>query len=116
MIDLTVFNLPRGLVALNGYRPQVSLKAQFDRMTTYLTLSVEFYKDPHFDSYAVPRIDIDFTAEGTGKPDGVSIVSIVSEGARFSNVLWTQNQKDLLSVYLRIKQYFCILGIDERKV
>ena len=113
MLDLTVFNLPRGLVALNGYRPQVSLKAQFDRMTTYLTLSVEFYKDPHFDSYAVPRIDIDFTAEGTGEPESVSIVN---EGARFSNVLGTQNQKDLLSVYLRIKQYFYILGIDERKV
>ena len=113
MLDLTIFNLPRGLVALNGYRPQVSLKAQFDRMTTYLTLSVEFYKDPHFDSYAVPRIDIDFTVEGTGEPDGVSIVN---EGARFSNVLGTQNQKDLLSVYLRIKQYFCILGIDERKI
>ena len=113
MIDLTVFNLPRELVALSGYRPQVSLKAQFEGRTTYLTLSVEFYKDPHFDSYAVPRIDIDFTAEGTGEPDGVSIAS---EGARFSNVLGTQNQKDLLSVYLRIKQYFCILGIDERKV
>ena len=113
MLDLTVFNLPRGLVALNGYRPQVSLKAQFDRMTTYLTLSVEFYKDPHFDSYAVPRIDIDFTAEDTGEPESVSIVS---EGARFGNILSTQNQKDLLSVYLRIKQYFYILGIDERKV
>lgn len=113
MLDLTVFNLPRELVALSGYRPKVSINAQFDRMTTYLTLSVEFYKDPHFDSYAVPRIDIDFTAEGTGKPDGVSIVS---EGARFSNVLGTQNQKDLLGVYLRIKQYFYILGIDERKV
>ena len=113
MLDLTIFNLPRGLVALNGYRPQVSLKAQFDRMTTYLTLSVEFYKDPHFDSYAVPRIDIDFTAEGMGEPESVNIVN---EGARFSNVLGAQNQKDLLSVYLRIKQYFCILGIDERKV
>ena len=113
MLDLTVFNLPRGLVALNGYRPQVSLKAQFDRMTTYLTLSVEFYKDPHFDSYAVPRIDIDFTAEDTGEPESVSSVS---EGARFGNILSTQNQKDLLSVYLRIKQYFYILGIDERKV
>lgn len=78
-----------------------------------MTLSVEFYKDPHFDSYAVPRIDIDFTAEGTGEPEGASIVS---EGARFSNVLGTQNQKDLLSAYLRIKQYFYILGIDERKV
>ena len=112
-MDLTIFNLPRGLVALNGYRPQVSLKAQFEGMTTYLTLSVEFYKDPHFDSYAVPRIDIDFTAEDTGEPEGVSIVS---EGARFSNVLDTKNQKDLLSVYLRIKQYFYILGIDERKI
>ena len=59
MLDLTIFNLPRGLVALNGYRPQVSLKAQFEGRTTYLTLSVEFFKDPHFDSYAVPRIDID---------------------------------------------------------
>ena len=113
MLDLTVFNLPRGLVALNGYRPKVSLNAQFEGMTTYLTLSIEFYKDPHFESYAVPRIDIDFTAEDTGKPDGVGIVS---EGARFSNVLGTQNQKDLLSVYLRIKQYFYILGIDERKI
>ena len=113
MLDLTVFNLPRELVALNGYRPQVSLKAQFEGRTTYLTLSVEFYKDPHFDSYAVPRIDIDFTAEGTGEPESVSIVN---EGARFSNVLGTQNQKDLLSVYLRIKQYFYILGIDERKI
>ena len=109
MLDLTVFNLPRGLVALNGYRPKVSLNAQFEGLTTYLTLSVEFYKDPHFDSYAVPRIDIDFTVE----PDGVSIVS---EGARFSSILSTQNQKELLSVYLRIKQYFYILGIDERKV
>ena len=113
MLDLTVFNLPRGLVALNGYRPKVSLNAQFDRMTTYLTLSVEFYKDPHFDSYAVPRIDIDFTAEGAGEPESVSIVN---EGARFSNVLGAQNQKDLLGVYLRIKQYFYILGIDERKI
>lgn len=113
MLDLTIFNLPRGLVALNGYQPQVSLKAQFEGRTTYLTLSVEFFKDPHFDSYAVPRIDIDFTAEGTGAPESVSIVS---EGARFSNVLGAQNQKDLLSVYLRIKQYFYILGIDERKV
>ena len=113
MLDLTVFNLPRELVALSGYRPKVSLNAQFEGRTTYLTLSVEFFKDPHFDSYAVPRIDIDFTAEGMGEPDGVSIVS---EGARFSNVLGTQNQKDLLSVYLRIKQYFYILGIDERKV
>ena len=114
MLDLTVFNLPRGLVALNGYRPKVSLKAQFEGRTTYLTLSVEFYKDPHFDSYAVPRIDIDFTAEGTGEPESVSIVN---EGARFSNVLGAQNQKDdLLGVYLRIKQYFYILGIDERKV
>ena len=113
MLDLTVFNLPRGLVALNGYRPKVSLNAQFEGRTTYLTLSVEFYKDPHFDSYAVPRIDIDFTAEDTGEPEGASIVS---EGARFSNVLGTQNQKDLLSVYLRVKQYFYILGIDERKV
>ena len=113
MIDLTVFNLPRELVALSGYRPKVSLNAQFEGRTTYLTLSVEFYKDPHFDSYAVPRIDIDFTVEGMGEPDGVSIVS---EGARFSNVLGTQNQKDLLGVYLRIKQYFYILGIDERKV
>ena len=99
MLDLTVFNLPRELVALNGYRPKVSLNAQFEGVTTYLTLSVEFFKDPHFDSYAVPRIDIDFTAEGMGKPDGVSIVS---EGARFSKVLGTQNQKDLLGVYLRI--------------
>ena len=113
MLDLTVFNLPRRLVALSGYRPQVSLKAQFEGLTTYLTLSVEFYKDPHFESYAVPRIDIDFTAEGTGEPESVSIVN---EGARFSNVLGTQNQKDLLSVYLRIKQYFYILGIDERKI
>ena len=113
MLDLTVFNLPRELVALNGYRPQVSLKAQFEGRTTYLTLSVEFYKDPHFDSYAVPRIDIDFTAEGTGEPESVSIVN---EGARYSNVLGTHNQKDLLSVYLRIKQYFYILGIDERKI
>ena len=113
MLDLTVFNLPRGLVALNGYRPQVSLKAQFEGMTTYLTLAVEFYKDPHFDSYAVPRIDIDFTVGDTGEPESASIVN---EGARFSNVLGTQNQKDLLSVYLRIKQYFYILGIDERKV
>ena len=78
-----------------------------------MTLSVEFFKDPHFDSYAVPRIDIDFTAEGMGEPESVSIVN---EGARFSNVLGAQNQKDLLSVYLRIKQYFYILGIDERKV
>ena len=69
MLDLTVFNLPRGLVALNGYRPKVSLNAQFEGRTTYLTLSVEFFKDPHFDSYAVPRIDIDFTAEGTGEPE-----------------------------------------------
>ena len=113
MLDLTVFNLPRELVALSGYRPKVSLNAQFGGLTTYLTLSVEFFKDPHFDSYAVPRIDIDFTAEGTGEPEGVSIVS---EGARFSNVLGAQNQKDLLSVYLRIKQYFYILGIDERKI
>ena len=113
MLDLTVFNLPRELVALSGYRPQVSLKAQFERMTTYLTLSIEFYKDPHFDSYAVPRIDIDFTAEGKGAPESVGIVN---EGARFSNVLGAQNQKDLLGVYLRIKQYFYILGIDERKV
>ena len=113
MLDLTVFNLPRGLVALNGYRPKVSLNAQFEGLTTYLTLSVEFYKDPHFDSYAVPRIDIDFTVTDTGEPEGVHIVS---ERARFSNVLGTQNQKDLLGVYLRIKQYFYILGIDERKV
>ena len=113
MLDLTVFNLPRELVALNGYRPKVSLNAQFEGRTTYLTLSVEFYKDPHFDSYAVPRIDIDFTADGTGAPESVSIVS---EGARFGNVLGAQNQKELLSVYLRIKQYFYILGIDERKV
>ena len=113
MLDLTVFNLPRQLVALNGYRPKVSLNAQFEGRTTYLTLSVEFYKDPHFDSYAVPRIDIDFTAENTGEPDGVSIVS---EGARFGNILSTQNQKDLLGVYLRIKQYFYILGIGERKI
>ena len=113
MLDLTVFNLPRELVALNGYRPRVSLNAQFEGRTTYLTLSVEFYKDPHFDSYAVPRIDIDFTAEDTGKPESASIVS---EGARFSNVLGTQNQKDLLGVYLRIKQYFYILGIDGRKI
>lgn len=113
MLDFTVFNLPRGLVALNGYRPQVSLKAQFEGRTTYLTLSVEFYKDPHFDSYAVPRIDIDFTAEDTGEPESVSIVN---EGARFGSILDTKNQKDLLSVYLRIKQYFYILGIDERKI
>jgi len=113
MLDLTVFNLPYRLVALSGYRPKVSLNAQFEGRTTYLTLSVEFYKDPHFDSYAVPRVDIDFTVTDTGEPDGVSIVS---EGARFSNVLGTQNQKDLLGVYLRIKQYFYILGIDERKV
>ena len=113
MLDLTVFNLPRELVALSGYRPKVSINAQFEGVTTYLTLSVEFFKDPHFDSYAVPRIDIDFTAEGMGEPDGVSIVN---EGARFSNILSTQNQKDLLGVYLRIKQYFYILGIDERKV
>lgn len=113
MLDLTVFNLPRELVALSGYRPRVSLNAQFDRMTTYLTLSIEFYKDPHLESYAVPRIDIDFTVTDTGEPDGVSITG---EGARFSNVLGAQNQKDLLGVYLRIKQYFYILGIDERKV
>ena len=113
MLDITIFNLPRELVALNGYRPKVSLNAQFEGRTTYLTLSVEFYKDPHFDSYAVPRIDIDFTAGDTGEPDGVRIVS---EGARFSSILSTQNQKDLLGVYLRIKQYFCILGIDERKI
>ena len=113
MLDLTVFNLPRRLVALSGYRPKVSLNAQFEGRTTYLTLSVEFYKDPHFDSYAVPRIDIDFTAGDTGEPDGVRIVS---EGARFSSILSTQNQKDLLGVYLRIKQYFYILGIDERKI
>lgn len=113
MLDLTVFNLPRGLVALNGYRPQVSLKAQFEGMTTYLTLPVEFYKDPHFDSYAVPRVDIDFTVTDTGEPEGVSITN---EGARFNSILDTQNQKDLLGVYLRIKQYFYILGIDERKV
>lgn len=113
MLDLTVFNLPRELVALSGYRPKVSINAQFEGVTTYLTLSVEFFKDPHFDSYAVPRIDIDFTAEGTGEPESVSIVS---EGARFSNVLGAQNQKDLLGVYLRIKQYFYILGIDERKI
>ena len=113
MLDLTVFNLPRGLVALNGYRPKVSLNAQFEGVATYLTLSVEFYKDPHFDSYAVPRVDIDFTVTDTGEPDGVSIVG---EGARFSNVLDTKNQKDLLGVYLRIKQYFYILGIDERKI
>ena len=113
MLDLTVFNLPRRLVALSGYRPKVSLNAQFEGRTTYLTLSIEFYKDPHFDSYAVPRIDIDFTVEDTGEPDGASIVS---EGARFGNILSTQNQKDLLGVYLRIKQYFYILGIDERKI
>ena len=113
MLDITIFNLPRGLVALNGYRPKVSLNAQFEGRTTYLTLSVEFYKDPHFDSYAVPRIDIDFTAGGMGEPEGASIVS---EGARFNNVLGAQNQKDLLSVYLRIKQYFYILGIGERKI
>ena len=113
MLDFTVFNLPRELVALNGYRPKVSLNAQFEGRTTYLTLSIEFYKDPHFDSYAVPRIDIDFTVEDTGEPEGVSIVN---EGARFSNILSTQNQKDLLGVYLRIKQYFYILGIDERKI
>ena len=105
MLDITIFNLPRGLVALNGYRPKVSLNAQFEGRTTYLTLSVEFYKDPHF--------DIDFTAEGTGEPESVSIVN---EGARFSSILSTQNQKDLLGVYLRIKQYFYILGIDERKI
>ena len=113
MLELTVFNLPRRLVALNGYRPKVSLNAQFEGKTTYLTLSIEFYKDPHFDSYAVPRIDIDFTAKDTGEPEGASIVS---EGARFSNVLGAQNQKDLLGVYLRIKQYFYILGIGERKI
>ena len=113
MIDLTVFNLPRGLVALNGYRPKVSINAQFEGVTTYLTLSVEFFKDPHFDSYAVPRIDIDFTVEDTGEPESVGIVN---EGARFSSILDTKNQKDLLSVYLRIKQYFYILGIDERKI
>ena len=113
MLELTVFNLPRRLVALNGYRPKVSLNAQFEEITTYLTLSIEFYKDPHFDSYAVPRIDIDFTVGGMGEPEGASIVS---EGARFSNILSTQNQKDLLGVYLRIKQYFYILGIDERKI
>ena len=87
MLDITIFNLPRELVALSGYRPRVSLNAQFEGRTTYLTLSVEFYKDPHFDSYAVPRIDIDFTVEGTGEPDGVSIVN---EGARFSSILSTQ--------------------------
>ena len=103
MLDLTVFKLPRELVALSGYRPKVSLKAQFEGRTTYLTLY----------SYAVPRIDIDFTAEGTGEPESVSIVN---EGARFSSILSTQNQKDLLGVYLRIKQYFYILGIDERKI
>ena len=113
MLDITIFNLPLGLVALSGYRPKVSLNAQFEGRTTYLTLSVEFYKDPHFDSYAVPRIDIDFTAENTGEPEGANIVI---EGARFSSILSTQNQKDLLSVYLRIKQYFYILGIDERKI
>lgn len=113
MLDLTVFNLPRGLVALSGYQPKVSLNAQFEGATTYLTLSVEFYKDPHFESHAVPRIDIDFTATDTGEPESASIVN---EGARFGNVLGTQNQKDLLGVYLRIKQYFYILGIDERKV
>ena len=113
MLDITIFKLPRELVALSGYRSKVSLKAQFEGRTTYLTLSVEFYKDPHFDSYAVPRIDIDFTAGDTGEPDGVRIVS---EGARFSSILSTQNQKDLLGVYLRIKQYFYILGIDERKI
>ena len=113
MLDFTVFNLPRELVALSGYRPKVSLNAQFEGRTTYLTLSVEFYKDPHFDSYAVPRIDIDFTAEGTGEPESGSIVN---EGARLSNVIGTQNQKDLLGVYLRINQYFYILGIAERKV
>ena len=106
MLDITIFNLPRELVALNGYRPKVSLNAQFEGRTTYLTF-------PHFDSYAVPRIDIDFTAEGTGEPESVSIVN---EGARFGNILSTQNQKDLLGVYLRIKQYFYILGIDERKI
>ena len=113
MLDITIFNLPRGLVALSGYQPKVSLNAQFEEITTYLTLSIEFYKDPHFDSYAVPRIDIDFTAKDTGEPEGASIVS---EGARFSNVLGAQNQKDLLGVYLRIKQYFYILGIGERKI
>ena len=113
MLDITIFNLPRELVALSGYRPKVSLKAQFEGRTTYLTLSIEFYRDPHLESYAVPRIDIDFTVKDTGEPDGVSITS---EGACFINILGTQNQKDLLSVYLRIKQYFYILGIDERKV
>ena len=88
MLDLTVFKLPRELVALSGYRPKVSLNAQFEGRTTYLTLSVEFYKDPHFDSYAVPRIDIDFTAEGTGEPESVSIVN---EGARFGNILSTED-------------------------
>lgn len=113
MLDLTVFNLPRELVALSGYRSRVSLSTQFAGMTTYLTLSVEFYKDPHFDSYAVPRIDIDFTVTDTGEPDGVSTAI---EGARFSNILSTQNQKDLLGVYLRIKQYFYILGINTREI
>jgi hypothetical protein len=113
MLDLTVFNLPRELVALSGYRPKVILNAHFEGVTTYLTLSVEFYKDPHFDSYAVPQIDIDFTVTDTGEPEGVSIVN---EGARFSSILSAQNQKDLLGVYLRVKQYFYILGIDERKV
>ena len=53
MLDLTVFNLPRRLVALSGYRPQVSLNAQFEGTTTYLTLSVEFYKDPHWHGLAM---------------------------------------------------------------
>ena len=38
MLDLTVFNLPRGLVALKWIAGQkVSLKAQFEGRTTYLT-------------------------------------------------------------------------------
>ncbi len=113
MLDLTVFNLPRELVALSGYRPRVSLNAQFEGVTTYLTLTVDFYRDPHFESYAVPQINIDFTVKDTGEPDGVSITS---EGACFINILGTQNQKDLLSVYLRIKQYFYILGINTREI
>ena len=39
MLDLTVFNLPRELVALSGYRPRVSLNAQFEGRTTYLTVT-----------------------------------------------------------------------------
>ena len=36
MLDFTVFNLPRELVALSGYRPKVSLNAQFEGMTELL--------------------------------------------------------------------------------